>query len=207
MIRILTTVVFLLVGLSSNAQKPKAKTKSVSKTQSLAKAEGVQAILIEQTGPAVFYVVSGAGKTADSLLVKTVIDKSAEKLPKEVKLKKLSLKGAPLIYVGWTEKKTLGDAKTKLENIVETHSEIWDPATKSRVFENTQTVNNITEIVWLDANKTASKTVDKIRRDGFEFTLNPDGGISLKNKTQQESLSYDADQKKYIAAKTPAKKK
>jgi len=37
----------------------------------------------------------------------------------------------------------------------------------------------------LDNNKTASETQEKMRREGFEFTLNPDGSITQKIKRRK----------------------
>jgi hypothetical protein len=95
----------------------------------------------------------------------------------------------------------VGDAKAKLEDITESHTEIWDVAAKKRVFENTNLVNHITEIVWLDPNKTASKTEQKIRREGMECTVSPQGDVLLKNKSSESKFGYDAAQGKFTAKK------
>lgn len=197
----------LSVACLSYGQKKKPSKSGTTQIAALAKADNITAELTEnKVGYKFYLLISGKGK-ADTLMVKTSPVKNGT-YPIDCKIKPFTAKGAKLYLVNWNEKTVVGDAKSKLENITYTHSEIWDIANKARVFENTQTVNNITEIVWLDPNKTASKTVDKIRRDGFEFTLTPDGDVVLKNKTQQEKLSFDAAQKKYIAAKSaPAKKK
>ena len=36
-----------------------------------------------------------------------------------------------------------------------------------------------------------TETQEKIRREGFEFTLNSDGSVTQKNKTQQTTYVYD----------------
>ena len=51
--------------------------------------------------------------------------------------------------------------------------------------------------MFLDKLKQASETQQKIRREGFEFKLNPDGTIWLKNKTQESKLVYDTSKKEF----------
>jgi hypothetical protein len=70
-----------------------------------------------------------------------------------------------------------------------------------KVFENVQTVNNVSEIVWLDPNKTASKTVEKIKRDGMECAVSGECEVTLKNKTSQQVLVYDKAAGKFVPKK------
>ncbi|HLA54925.1 MAG TPA: hypothetical protein VK623_02395 [Flavobacterium sp.] len=188
--------------LSANAQKSKkpAKTKTATTTAkktTLAKAETLSAELLEKKDNYKFYLLAGK----DSILIKNISGKIGTNVPTECKITPFTTKGAKLYSVSWIERNTVGDAKSKLENITETHTEIWDVPNKAQLYANTQMVDNISEIVWLDPNKTASKTVEKIRRDGFELTLLPDGDINIKNKTMEDKLTYDAAQKKYVSAK------
>lgn len=149
-----------------------------------------------------------AGK--DTVMLKTNEGKLPEVLP-GCSIKPFTAQGTPLCLVSWQEKTVQGDAKSKLENITTTHYRVIDPAQKTVLHENYYAVANITEIVWLDPNKTASKTVEKVRREGFELSLTPQGDLLLANKTQQDKMGYDAATKKYVAlptaAKQPAKKK
>lgn len=197
-------LLLLLTVLSVNAycQKGKKSTKVASAAKTvLAKSENLTAELLQNKDSYKFYLLSGK----DSLVIKFISGKIENKLPADCKITPFTAKGTKLYSISWLEKSTVGDAKTKLENITETHTEIWDVANKAKVYDNVQTVNNITEIVWLDPNKTASKTQEKIRRDGFELTLTPEGDLLLKNKTQQDKFAYDPAQKKFVG-KSAAKK-
>jgi hypothetical protein len=180
----------------SQKNKPVAKAPAAKKTV-LAKSENITLELSEKKDSYRFYMLNGK----DSVMIKFIQGRIGTNVPMDGKITPFTTKGTKLYSVTWIEKSTIGDAKTKLENITETHTEIWNIATKTKLFENVQKVNNITEIVWLDPNKTASKTQEKIRRDGFELTLTPEGDIILKNKTQQDKMAYDASQKKYISKK------
>ncbi|MEI7508313.1 MAG: hypothetical protein WCJ62_02500 [Flavobacterium sp.] len=53
----------------------------------------------------------------------------------------------------------------------------------------------------MDKLKQASETQQKIRREGLEFKLNPDGTISKKNKTQESKLIYDTSKKEFVFKK------
>lgn len=147
----------------------------------------------------------------DTVMLKTHDGKLPEVLP-GCSIKPFTAQGTPLCLVSWQEKTVQGDAKSKLENITTTYYRVIDPAQKAILHENAYAVANVTEIVWLDPNKTASKTVEKVRREGFELSLTPQGDLLLANKTQQDKMGYDAATKKYVAvsaplAKQPVKKK
>jgi hypothetical protein len=180
----------------SQKKKPVAKAPAAKKTV-LAKSENITLELSEKKDSYRFYMLNGK----DSVMIKFIQGRIGTNVPMDGKITPFTTKGTKLYSVTWTEKSTIGDAKTKLENITETHTEIWNIATKTKLFENVQKVNNITEIVWLDPNKTASKTQEKIKRDGFELALTPEGDIMLKNKTQQDKMTYDAGLKKFISKK------
>lgn len=194
-------LLLVVASVASYGQKKKpAKGKAVAKTTAakksvLAKADNLSAELLEKKDSYRFYAMSGT----DTLSSKSIPKKNGA--PADCKITPFGAKGAKLYAISWVEKYSTGDAKTKLENTTETHTEIWDEGTKTKLYDNTQKVINISEIVWLDANKTASKTVEKIRRDGFELTVTPEGDLLLKNKTQQDRLTYDAAQKKFVAKK------
>jgi len=194
-ILLLLLVVFSLTAYSQK-KKTTAKAPAINKTI-LAKTGNISVELIEKKDTYKFYMMSGK----DSLLIKFIQGRIGTNVPMDCKITPFTAKGAKLYSLTWTEKSTVGDAKTKLENITETHTEIWDVTAKTKLYENIQKVINITEIVWLDPNKTASKTQEKIRRDGFELTLTPEGDILLKNKTQQDKLTYDTAQKKFVSKK------
>jgi hypothetical protein len=78
---------------------------------------------------------------------------------------------------------------------------IYEIATKKQVFSNFEKTSNIVEKVFLDKNKNASETQEKIRREGFVLTLNADGTVSQKNKTQENKWVYDAAKVDFVDAK------
>ena len=89
----------------------------------------------------------------------------------------------------------------KTEDITIVYSYIYEITSKKQVFYNTQLTNHIIEKVFLDRLKNASETQEKMRREGFEFTLNPDGSVTQKNKTQENKLVYDVAKMEYVNAK------
>jgi 16S rRNA U516 pseudouridylate synthase RsuA-like enzyme len=105
-----------------------------------------------------------------------------------------------LYLLSWQEK-TNTKTPTKTEDILTIYTKVYDITSKKEVFSNYQITNNITEQVFLDKNKTVSETQNKIRREGFEFTLNPDGSITQKSKNQENKWVYDATKKEYLDAK------
>lgn len=181
-------------GQKAKKTAPKSKVATAKKT-ALAKSDNLTAELLEKKDAHLFFTLAGK----DTLFSKPVQKKDGT--PAEVKIVPFTSGGAKLHLISWQQNKKIGDAKTKLENITESRSEVWDVAAKKMVFENTYTVNNITEVVWLDANKTASKTEEKIRRGGAECTLSAQGDIVLKNKSQESKLTYNAAQQKFVAKK------
>jgi len=120
----------------------------------------------------------------------------------DCKLSSFTAGGTKLYLLTWSEK---SGAKTdlKTEDITTIYSVVYEIASKKQVFSNTQMTNHITEKVFLDKLKNASETQEKIRREGFEFKLNPDGSISQKGKTQENKYTYDVAKIEYV----PAKKK
>ncbi len=182
--------------MSAYSQKGKL-IKVAAKKAVVAQADNLTAELLEKKSYFKLYMLSGK----DSMQLQTMPLKLGTGLPTDVKIIPFTAKGTKLYSVSWNEKNTIGDAKTKLENIAETHTQIWDVSNKTMLYDNVQTVDNISEVVWLDPNKTASKTVEKIKRDGFELTITPQGDLILKNKTQQDKMTYDAAQKKFVAVK------
>lgn len=198
-----------LLAFSAQSQKKKTPAKAAAKKNVMAKSGTMAAEWREGKSGNQIYFLNGK----DTVALKSVSGKMPEIPATGCKVTPFNAKGTPLCLVSWQEKSTVGDAKSKLENITKTEYRIVDPAQKTVLHENAYTVNNITEIVWLDPNNTASKTIDKVRRDGFELTVDPQGDLVLANKTQQDKMAFDAATKKYAAvksapmAKQPTKKK
>ena len=114
--------------------------------------------------------------------------------------------------ISWSEK-SLNETKDKTENKTVIYSEIWNTLTKTKPLANIQTTTKIKEIQYLDKLKNASQTVEKIRNEGFAFTLTKEGDVNLKNKTQDNTLSYNTSSNVYqnlkdmAPSKATAKKK
>ncbi len=204
-------ILILLCTAISYGQKKKAKGKAPAKSAStaLAKADNLTAEIIKGN----FFLFISNKNTKDTIGIKTV---DANSLPKDCTIKPFTAKGIPLYLLTWTEETTTKtDLKTEIKTTL--FSEVYDVSTKTKLFSNQQSTTNITEKVFLDRLKNASETQERVRREGFEFILTPEGDIQQKNKTQQNTFAFNATDKKYVegkptslatsTAKTPAKKK
>ena len=65
---------------------------------------------------------------------------------------------------------------------------------RSRKFKNAK---ELRDSVFLDKNKTASQTVDKTRKEGFEFTLTKDFEVHLSTKTQTNKYKFNTTTRRY----------
>lgn len=197
-------ILILLCTAVSYGQKKKAKGKASVKSAStaLAKADNLTAEVVKGN----FYLFINNKTKKDTIGIKTV---DVNSLPKDCTLKGFTAKGTPLYLLTWTEETTnKTDLKTEIKTIL--FSEVYDVSTKTKLFSNQQSTTNITEKVFLDRLKNASETQEKVRREGFEFILTPEGDIQQKNKTQQNTFAFNATDKKYVEGKsavatTPAK--
>lgn len=178
---------------TSFAQKKKTPAKS-SKTASVAKVDNLTA---EIKGKTFQLTISDKGKPADAIVVKELTN---DVKPIDMKLSSFMANGTKLYLLQWTEKSnTKTDLKT--EDITMMYSVIYEITTKKQVFSNYQKTTNIVEKVFLDRNKTASETQEKVRKEGFEFVLNPDGSVTQKSKNQENKWLYDAAKQEFVEAK------
>ena len=194
--KIVLLSLLLLVSVNSFAQKKKKKLNSKKETSTkliLATANELIFEMNTKKGQNKMYLL--AGKTKDSIQVKS-FSTSDNLLPLNSKLKQFTASGTTLYNITWTENVITGDASSKLENSVKTNNQIYDVATKTKLYENVQSVVNITEIVYLDKLKNASETQRRIRKEGSEFVLNADGSFDLKGKSTT-TMVYNAKDKKY----------
>lgn len=185
-------ILAFLVCLTSFGQKKKSAT-----TKTAAGLAKVDNLIAEVKNGNFQVTITDKGKEVDAIVVKSA-DKSFA--PTGCKLTSFKASGASLYLLSWQEK-TNTKTPTKTEDIVTIYTKVYDITIKKEVFSNYQITNNITEQVFLDKNKTASETQNKIRREGFEFTLNPDGSITQKSKNQENKWVYDATKKEYLDAK------
>lgn len=194
----------LLITGASFAQKKKTPAKVASSKTVLTKNGNLTVELLKGKDAYRLYVLNGVGKKADTIsLERFAFDpKSTAKvtLPENLTITPFTAKGAKLYNITWVEK-TLTEVTDKKEDATRTVSQIWDLTSKAQLYANTQTATKITEILWLDKGKNASQTSEKMRNEGFAMTISPDGDLILKNRTQENRMSYDAATGKYVAVK------
>ena len=136
--------------------------------------------------------ISEKGKTNDAMIVKEV---DPAFTPKDCKLSSFTASGVKLYLLTWTElSKIITGKKTEDKTFV--YNVIYEVTSKKQVYSNYQLTNHITEIVSLGGTA-ATETQEKMRREGFEFVLNPDGSVTQKNKTQQTTYVYDKDKMEF----------
>lgn len=181
----------LLFAFSCYGQKKKSvSSKSVV---SFAKIENLQ---VEIKNENFQLTLLDKGKEVDALVIK----KAGDMVPIATKITPFTANGTQLYLVTWAEKtNTKTDLKTEDKLVV--FSYVYNLATKKEVFFNTQLTNNIVEKVFLDRNKTASETQTRIRREGYEFSLNPDGTLTQKTAKQLNKWKYDLATDSFIDAK------
>ena len=190
---ILILFIILCNNINLLAQKKKIK-KSGAATSALAKAENVSAEMFNKN---LFAIKANSGVKKDSVMLKTFRENSK---PTALKITPFTAKGKKLFLISWSEN-VVTTTKLKTEDALIIFSEIVNFETKSRVLSNIQTTVNIKEIHFLDAKQTVSETLQKVRREGFELTLTPDGDVNLKNKTQENKLTYNADKNLFVTKK------
>lgn len=192
------TAFLLMIMLCANlsfSQKKKTTTKktTIEKTSSVK----VDNLIAEVKGKTFQLSIAEKGKTTDAIIVKEINDNI---LPTDIRLSSFTASGTKLYLLQWTEK-TNTKTELKSEDIKTVYSVVYEIVNKKQVFSNTEKTNNIVEKVFLDKNKNASETQEKIRREGFVFTLNADGSISQKNKTQENKWVFDASKIDFVDAK------
>lgn len=184
-----------LVGYTGSAQKKKGTTPT-TKTAATSSAK-LDNITAEVKGKTLQLVITGKGKAPESILVKEM---TPEVTPTAVKLTSFMASGTKLYQLQWTEKTSI-KTELKTEDSATIHSLVYEMSTKRQVFSNWQRTTEITEKVFLDKNNTASETQQKIRKEGFELLVNPDGTLTQKSKTQQHHWVYDAVKLEFADAK------
>ena len=186
-------ILFVCVGLLSLngfAQKKKAAAKNSATTTSVfPKIDNLQ---VEIKRGNFQVTISEKGKTNDMLIVKAV---EASFTPTNCKLSSFMANGVKLYLLSWTELNTIKTG-LKTEERTTIYSVIYEIVSKKQVYSNYQLTNHITEIVSLGGTA-ATETQEKMRREGFEFVLNPDGSVTQKSKTQQTTFVYDKDKMEF----------
>ena len=190
--KIILVAFVLLFSISIHSQKKKVKSLKTNNIV-LAKTDQLSAEINKNN----FFLQLN---NKDTIYLKTV---DLKNVPTDCKIIPFKTNEINLYLITWIEKSSI-KTNLKTEDIVDVYSRIYDIDLKKLIFSNIQITTNTTEIVFLDKLKNASETQQRIKREGFQFTLTPIGDILLKNKTQENRLSYNAIDKKYVDAK-PAK--
>ena len=184
-------ILFSSFSITAIAQKKK-NTIASPKANVLAKVKNVTLENIKTE----LWLYSKNQKNKDSISVKPIGNSTFT----DYTLKSFSSKNNTLYLLTYKEK-SLVQSTNKTEDILSTYSEIYDFASKTKVFENIQKSTKITEKVFLDRLKNASETQEKIRNEGYTFSLLPNGDVSLTSKSKSAKLSFDAVSKKYSETK------
>jgi len=198
--KILLLFIFSFIFSAVYSQKNKTPQKITSSV--LAKSDNVSVEISRNT---LFILINNKGIKKDTILLKAINENS---LPSECKIVSFTSKGTKLYNVTWLEK-NLTETKLKTEDATLTYSEICDIASKSKVLSNVQTTTKIKEIHFLDAKQTVSETIQKVRNEGFVLIITKNGDIVLKNKTQENKMTFNATDKKFVnvSSSTQPKKK
>lgn len=186
--KIILFVCVALLSVNGFSQKKKATAASV-----LPKLDNLQ---VEIKSGKFQVAITEKGKTNDAMIVKDV---DASFAPTNCKLSSFTASGVKLYLLSWTELNTV-KTNLKTEERTTIYSVIYEIVSKKQVYSNYQLTNHITEKVFLGGTA-ASETQEKMRREGFEFALNPDGSITQKNKTQQSVFVYDKDKMVFVPKK------
>jgi hypothetical protein len=179
----------LLITSVSLAQKPKTPVKATS--SALATFENLKAEIITEGGKQKLAILLDNAGKKETIILKEINTTDKAQQPTNFKIKSFTIGKVKLYHFSYTEN-ILTETKLKKENALITSNEIWELAnTKIKILGNIQTVSQIKETQFLDKNKTASQTVDKTRREGFEFTLTKDFEVHLSTKTQINKYKFN----------------
>jgi len=192
-------LILLAIALSTTtgfAQKKKTPVKS-TKTATTSSTAKVDNLTAEIKGKTFQLTIAEKGKAADAITVKELV---GDVKPSDIKLSSFTGSGTKLYLLQWTEKSNI-KTDLKTEDITMIYSVIYEIPNKKQVFSNYQKTTNIVEKVFLDRNKTASETQEKVRREGFEFILNSDGSVVQKGKAQQNNWTYDVAKQEFVDTK------
>jgi hypothetical protein len=182
------------------SQKKKTPQKTTSSV--VAKSDNVSVAISKNS---LFLLISNKGVIKDTILLKTI---DANSLPTECKILPFLAKGVKLYSVSWVEKKVT-ETKLKTEDATTVNTELCEVVSKTKLLSNAQTTTKVKEIHFLDAKQTVSETVQKVRNEGFVLSLTKEGDVILKNKTQENKLTYNPTENKFVNASisTQTKKK
>ena len=192
--KILFTLILLITTVSL-AQKAKILPKASSTV--LATFENLKAEIITEGSKQKLAILLDNNEKKETIVLKEITTKDKAQQPTNFKIKVFTIADIKLYHFSYTEN-IITETKLKKENAVITSNEIWElSTTKLKILGNIQTISQIKEIQFLDKNKSASQTVDKTRKEGFEFTLTKDFEVHLSTKTQTNKYKFNTTTRRY----------
>jgi hypothetical protein len=192
--KIILLFTFLLFYNSTFSQKSSSSKKATS-SNVLAKIENISAEVVKNN----FYLfITNKGAKKDTIILKSMDE---NKLPFQCKISPFVTKGIKLYSVSWTENK-ITETKLKTEDATTTFTEICNVTSKTKLLSNTQTTTKIKENHFLDAKQTASETIQKVRNEGLLLSITVEGDVILKSKTQENKMTYNPTENKFVNALT-----
>jgi hypothetical protein len=189
----LCIAILLVTTTLSFAQKAKPKTATSS---ALATFENLKAEIITEGGKQKLAIVMDNAGKKENVILKDITAKDKAQQPTNFKIKSFTVAGVKLYHFTYTEN-LITETKLKKENALVTSNEIWDlSTTKLKILGNIQTVTNIKEIKKLGKSE-ATETIEKTRREGFEFVLTKDFEVLLSTKAQTNKYKFNATTRRY----------
>jgi hypothetical protein len=189
----LCIAILLVTTTLSFAQKAKPKTATSS---ALATFENLKAEIITEGGKQKLAIVMDNAGKKENVILKDITTKDKAQQPTNFKIKSFTVAGVKLYHFTYTEN-LITETKLKKENALVTSNEIWDlSTTKLKILGNIQTVTNIKEIKKLGKSE-ATETIEKTRREGFEFVLTKDFEVLLSTKAQTNKYKFNATTRRY----------
>ena len=191
-------ILFTLISLITTfCLAQKAKTPIAATSNALATFENLKVEIITDAGKQKLAILIENAEKKETIILKEISTKDKAQQPTNFKIKAFTIANTKLYHFSYTEN-ILTETKLKKENAVITSNEIWDlSTTKLKILGNIQTIIQIKEIEFLDKNKTASQTVEKTRKEGFEFTLTKDFEVHLSTKTQINKYKFNTTTRRY----------
>ena len=186
---------FVFMTLNTFGQRKKIVKKPISGVV-ITKLDKVAAEFFKNTLYVIIPSITDATQK-DTIILKPDVQKNAILNPT---ISLIKTKTNQFYAVSWTEN-NLTTTKLKTEDATTIFTEICDFSTKLRVLSNFQKTTKIKEIRFFDANQTVSETIDKVRKEGNEIKILPDGDVILINKKGETKLTFSPAEKIYVIKK------
>ena len=196
-------LLFVISSIFNTVYSQKKKPTQQISSSVLAKSDNLSVEIVKNN---LCLLIANKGAKKDTIVLKNKVDNS---LPKECKIQSFLAKNLKLYSISWIENK-LTETKLKTEDATTVYTELCDIASKTKLLSNAQTTTKIKEIHFLDTKQTVSETIQKVRNEGFVLSLTKEGDVILKNKTQENKLTYNPTENKLVNASIstqPKKKK